>query len=341
MLTVTDGRVTGRRSLTADGQRRPVEASGCSGWESAKWSADRGRVFLNSELTCEGGSRRVTSGVIAMLSTSEWVEVQMVDAGGYPALRALRYRPAPERIAAAAGVRGMPDRALAIETARATVAAPLSMADISEAAREMRTEALEVLLYERGGTYELDAAALVALADDGVPERVIDLVVALAYPNVFTVNSDARMVGFRPDAPTPAELADARSPRRIYDRFYDPYDPYGYGYRYGGYGYNSYSPFGWGSPYGWRYVGGPVVVIQSPDDVAAQGQTRVVKGRGYTRGATSDAGGSGSRSTSVTRDRSSGTSSAGSTSSGGSSGSSSGSGSSSSTGRTATRRGGG
>jgi hypothetical protein len=118
-------------------------------------------------------------------------------------------------------------------------------------------------------------------------------VVALAYPDVFGVNAAARTVGVLPDEPTAAQLAAARAPR-VYGTFYDPWGPFGYGY---GYGYGSrwgsyYSPFGWGNPYGWRYTGGgPVIIIQPPDDVSGgSGPVRYVKGRGYTRGSSSDAG---------------------------------------------------
>lgn len=345
LLTVTAGQVTATRTLITDGEQRPVSESGCSGWERSSWSEDWRRVFLRSELTCDGGSSRVTSGVIAMAAPSEWVDVQTIEAGGFPVVRVQRYRPAADDVAAAARLAFLEDRELAVETARTAAAASLSIAGLAEASRELSKEALEMMLFELGGTFEVDGPTLIAMADAGVPESAIDLVVALAYPDVFNVNSEARMVGYRPAEPTAEELAEARREgRTVYGMFYDPFDPYGFGYynRYG-YGYSAYSPFGWGSRYGWTSAGGGVVIIQPPAG-QVQERSRFVRGRGFTRGGSQSAQTS---EASRSRDRAAPSSStsrtspaATSTSSRDNSSSSSSSGSSSS-GRSATRRGGG
>lgn len=331
LATVVDGQVTARRTLVADGQRRDVQESGCSGWEQARWSEDGQRVYLRSEMSCEGGTTRVTSGAITMASPTEWLHAQSVEAGGYPMMRVLRYRLASEEIARAAGIPAPQGVALALENARTAAAEPLSVGDVKEAARELSTETLEALLYERGGMFEIDAAALVELADAGVPEQVVDLVVALAYPKVFAVNSDARMVGVRPDEPNVSE-SEPRQGRRVYADLYDPF--YGYGWsRYGyGSGYYGYSPFGWGSPYGW-YTGRPVIVIQQPSNGARTNAGRIVRGRGYTRDAPST-------DLSGTRDVRRGDDSRATGSGSGSSGSGAASSTGSSSGRTAKRRGG-
>ncbi|MCI0432758.1 MAG: hypothetical protein L0271_03800, partial [Gemmatimonadetes bacterium] len=296
LMTVVQGRVASRRTLIADGERRPVQQSGCTGWEQAKWSEDGYRVYLRSELTCEGGSRRVASGVLAMASAREWMDIQSIEAGGYPAVRAVRYQPTSAQVSAVAGVQVPEGIELALETGRTAAAQPLSVGDLSEASRELSAETLEMLLYERGGVFEVDAAKLTALANAGLPDRVIDLVVALAYPDVFNVNSAARMVGYRPESPTEEALANARNPRRtpVYGMFYDPFDPYGFGYNRYSYGYGNYSPFGWGNPYGWR--SGQVIVIQQPSNgnsSETRATGRAVNGRGYTRTRV-DAGSAGS-----------------------------------------------
>lgn len=286
LLTVSGGEVTETRTLITDGTQREVEQSGCSGWERSSWSADRQRVYLRSELACEGGARRVTSGVIAMTSPIEWLEVQTVEAGGYPVVRAQRYRQATEGVEETVGLALPQDRGLAIETARTAASEPIGIEDLAEASRELSAEALELYLFELGGTFDVNAETLIAMDDAGVPESAIDLVVALAHPDVFNVNAGARMVGYRPDEPTPAEVADVRDDRygrSVYGRFYDPYyglsyyDPYAYG------GYYGYSPFGWGGRYGWR-SSGPSVIVVEPRDTEPQERGRLVRGRGYTRG---------------------------------------------------------
>lgn len=349
LITLADHRVLSRRDLVADGQRRQVDQAGCNGWEQAKWSGDGQRVYLRSELTCQGGTRRITSGVIGMASAQEWLDIQAVEAGGYPVLRAVRYRPASAEVAIAAGIRLPQNQELAVETARTLAAQPLSVDDVAEAARELSLETLELLLYERGGVFQVNATTLAHLADAGVPDRVIDLVVALAFPDRFAVNSAARMVGLRPEEPTAEALANARNPRpsRVYGTFYDPYFGYGNGcydpYRYCSRNRSYYSPFGWGNPYGWHNTGRPVIIIQPPRDLqpgdVIPGTQRLVKGKGYSRGSrVGDGTGSTSRPSSSVG--SSAPRSSTGSSSAGSSGSSS-SGSSGSSTRTATRRGGG
>ena len=144
----------------------------------------------------------------------------------------------------------------------------------------------------RGLTLAIDGKKLAALADIGVPAPVIDVAVALAYPDVFGIASDSREAQRRPGVEAPASQSPNRAGYRgmpMDPFYYDPYfgylDPwyyysgygrrYGYGYPYGyyGYGYGYGSPYGWYGPYGGTYYsGGPtVVVIQNPSarDAAA------------------------------------------------------------------------
>jgi len=50
LITVADNRVVLEETLVADGERHPVEESGCSGWRRAEWSLDGERLFSNAEL---------------------------------------------------------------------------------------------------------------------------------------------------------------------------------------------------------------------------------------------------------------------------------------------------
>src|SRR5688572_27934834 len=55
MLTVVNGAVAARERVDASGAKLPLTRDDCSGWQSAEWSASGQRVYLRSELTCEGG----------------------------------------------------------------------------------------------------------------------------------------------------------------------------------------------------------------------------------------------------------------------------------------------
>ena len=337
--TVADGQTVAERTVVANGTQQPIEQSGCSGWESARWSEDEQRVYLRSELTCEGGTERTTTGVLTMASPEEWLDVQGVSAGDNTAVRVRRYQVASEaRIQAAGAQQTLGDRALALATARTAAAQELSLKDVREATTVLAAPVVEAMLVERQARIRLDADALISLADAGVPASVIDLMVAQANPDRFMIDRDARSVGDMPDEERADRYGRYDRPPIYAGWGYDPwgYDPfwYGYGGRYGyGYGY------GYGDPYSRYYGGGPRIIVIQPDgdDFDNDRGGRMVKGRGYVprQGSSGDSGARGSSS--------SGTSSVGSSSSGSSSGSaSSGTGSSgSSTGRKAKPRGGG
>jgi hypothetical protein len=204
-----------------------------------------------------------------------------------------------------------PVRTPSAEYAAVAAAAPLELADIAEVSTVLDAGVASAWLVERtrGLTLAIDGKKLAALADNGVPASVIDVAVALAYPDVFGIASDSREAQRRPGAlastsrlPNRAGYCGVSMSAFYYDPCFWSLDPwgyysgygrrYGYGYPYGYYGYNGYYGYGgYGSPYGWYgpyggtyYTGGPaVVVIQNPSD--SPGHGRVVKGQGYTSGA--------------------------------------------------------
>jgi hypothetical protein len=105
VVTVSDEKVVSTQRIDASGRELPVETKGCTGTQRAQWSADARRVYLKATATCEGVSR-VTSGIIAMSPTGEWLDVQGVSAGSDEGVRVARYHDAgvpsavPEQVAA-------------------------------------------------------------------------------------------------------------------------------------------------------------------------------------------------------------------------------------------------
>lgn len=293
LRTVGDGKTISEERIVADGQRRRVSRSGCSGWEAANWSRDGRRLFLHSELTCEGGQRRTTSGVMAMLPGGGWMDAQAVDVGARTdrAVRVRHYRVADSAALEAAGLRAAesPTPSLAVETARRAAAARLLPDDVAEATRQVAPEVVQALLVERGeGFDDLDGQTLVRLADAGVPGSITDLMIALSNPDRFQVDRATGGIGMREDERT-GDNAAADSERGARGG-YGPYAGYGGCGRFGYYdpfayydcGYAYYSPFGFGSPYGWWYGGSPVIVVERGKQ--QRSEAKAVKGRGYTRG---------------------------------------------------------
>jgi len=340
------------RSIVADGRQIAISDAGCTGWESATFSRDARRVFLRSEFTCSGGVQRTLSSVMGWVSPTEWVEVQAVGmAGEDPVPDARRFRLVDDARTRAAGFAPLSESDSRMAGSIRTIAsAPLSVTDVREAAAQVEGVALEALLLERGEGFELNAARIAELADAGVPDNVIDIMVALSWPDRFRVDRNGLVGSIQPDERM-GELSED-------DPYWRRRDPYG---RYGAIGFRYCSPFdfGWSmfgycSPYGYgyggSYLGGyygggyyggyygrPVIIVRgSADDPDAGPSGRVVNGRGYTRTRSTGTDRPGSSSGGSTVGSRTGSSSGGSmTGSGASSGSSG-----SSSGRTAKKKGG-
>jgi hypothetical protein len=292
MLTVADDAVVDEATLTADGVGRRVEDGGCMGMEQARWSQDGRRVFLRTELDCDG-VRRVSTGMLAFVARDEWVDVQSLRVGEQYASRVVHYRAVrAEDVPVAVAAQLPTGRALAQEAARLHAAAPLDIAAVVEASAAVDAPAVEALLAAAGDGFDIDARTLVLLEEQGVAPSTIDVMIALSYPQVFAVRAPAREEreyaagGWAPAGMTIAQYC---------------YDPFRSGMRYRAecsyyYGMRGYSPYGglywgyspWGyDPYGWRYGRGPSVIIVRPD---REERGAVVKGQGYTRGGSAGTG---------------------------------------------------
>jgi hypothetical protein len=343
VITVDSGKVIARDTIDASGQQVSVSRDGCIGWRRAAWSADNRRVYLRSELDCTGGLHRSSSSVVAMAPTSEWLDVQGLRVSGNTAVRTRRYRnaglpttlPADVATAVTSAIGG---RQLAISTARASAGGQVLPSDVIDASRQLDSSVVQAWLIERGQRFDVDAKALVKLADAGVPGSVTDAMIAVSYPKYFELQR-APVSGMYGEGPLTRGDSARIASEYLFNRCslgYDPfwYSPCGYGYGYGGlYSYNRYGyRYGYGySSYGFGggYYGGynyyvPVIVERG----ASEPHGQVVKGQGYTRGRSSSSGssssdGGGSRS-SGSSGSSGGSSSSGSSSSGSSGSSSSG-----------------
>jgi len=297
VATVRDGQEIARRTIIADGVEREVELEGCRGVESARWSQDDGRVFYRTSYTCEGDIERRSSGATLMLPNGQWLDAEVVHAGGARELEVRRYRFATDEEYRAHGRKPPEGNALALETARRAAAATFSVNDVIEATDAVDEEVVQALLVDYGGRFPLDAEALERLADAGVSGETIDLMVALSYPDRFEVDRGALAAAFR--APVPAVDTTgvlARDPYSTaalrygglygYPGFWSSYRLARFGYPWSYYDYR----FGYGDPYNpyyWPYsrrwtdpgVGGPIIIVERKPDAGG----RAVAGGGYTR----------------------------------------------------------
>ncbi len=289
ILDVEEGEVASVHEIRTDGAEHPFELEGCSGIERAEFSSDGQRVYLSSDYMCEGGVRRTSTGLLAMASRTEWLDLHGVEVGGEKAVRAARYTLASQDEVEAAGMAGIgTGRSMAVAATRMVAARPPDLDDVIEVANRVDPEVTAAWLIETGERFRLDADEILRMADSGVPEQVIDVAVAVSFPGSFAVEADSRRVE--------AREASRAVASRGYWGYGDPFrDPYFYRRYSGRYGL-LYSPFGYGGGFGRYYpsYGPTIVYVGSGGEEASRG--RVVKGRGYTR-PRSEAGGSTSSGT--------------------------------------------
>ena len=308
--TMLDGEVATSDLMVADGSRQESSAEGCEGWESAEFSADGRRVFTRSEFVCGGEVRRTATGVMSLIEPTEWIDVRSVDVDGEAVAWVQRYRlVGPSRMAEEGVDDFTQDIGMALRASRIAAARTVELEHVREAATKIDDKAVEAWVAARGDRFDVDADALIELADAGVSASVIDVVVAVSFPMHFAID-EGRSGAVRSGAVR--QIAGGGiGIRRGYgfggrSFFWDPFY-YGYSSYYSPY---SYGRGFYGSPYGGYYS--PTTVVVDRRDTGG----RVYNGRGYRQG-----GSTGSASSGPSRVSGSG----GSASSGGSSSGSGGS----------------
>lgn len=276
LMTFQGGTLQAESKIIADGLARPVEKEGCRGTEMARWSSDRQRLFLVSKMKCGANVERNLSGIMSMYSANEWLDVQSITTAGKTFARTTHYVSASTPGLPAEVTTALEANKLARETARYAASSLVDLNDVVEATKNVDEQAVAEWLTTFKQQFDLNGKRLLALADAGVSETVIDVLVAVSNPEVFAVRT--RMNDDRRDSRGRVLSSSC------YDEFYSPWAgpmSYTYGYsrcydRY--YGYDrGYSSWGY-SPWQWYAVNTPVVVVRN----SANPDARVTR-NGYTR----------------------------------------------------------
>jgi hypothetical protein len=278
--TWIDDELLAAEEVVADGRPVPVEEGGCVGSRTARWSADGARVYISSELRCGEGVTRVTSGVMALADQGRhFLEIHAAGAAGHdPVLGARRFAPASGASMSAAGVEDpTSEYRLAVQTARSVRAIPLDPAAVVEGVEVAGADVTRALIAELGEPFELSAAVVRDLARKGVPEEILDVMVAVSNPDRFAIEGTSWEAREQTLAPgVRGTRADPSwPPRRMgavrvgYPGYL--YDPFFFGSFYGP-GYYHPGFYGGGSF-------GRVIVVQPQ---VRDRQSRVAPGTGYT-----------------------------------------------------------
>jgi hypothetical protein len=273
---------------------------------------------------------------MAMVAPNRWVDVRALDVQGEKVAWVQEYvLVGIDRLDEEGISDPQATLALVVRPARLAAASEIDLEDVTEAVDRMDTEAVVAWIATQRDPFDIDGDEIVRLAESGVPESIIDVIVAVSYPDRFVVaperaivRADSRVAGRR------VPIGVGYGGYMMWNPFYGyglssryGYGGYGYGgYGYGGYGYGGYGYGGYGYG-GYGYVPTTVTIQRRPSG------GRVINGQGYSRGT----GGDGRV---ARRGGSSGGGGGGWTGSSGSTGSRASGSSGSSSGRTAKPRGG-
>jgi hypothetical protein len=176
--TTVPGQPPVEYTIVPNGSDRPVSETDCQGTQRSEWSRDGQRLFGHAKLTCASDrTPRQVSNVAMLAPDGQWLDVQSVTVAGRESVRVRRYR----RVGAETAV-----------TVGALAAARLDVEDVKEAAGKLSPLVLEAALVEVNAGFNLTSKAVVDLAAAGVGERVIDVMVALSYPDRFVVERTSR-----------------------------------------------------------------------------------------------------------------------------------------------------
>ena len=258
-------------TVVADGTTQTQSEKDCTGSRMSRWSTSGAQLFFASELKCSSAPALTTTGLAAMLTPDQWLDVQTVvsDRRGEQTRVQRFWRASAAPPAPLAGT-------IAGLTLRRAALPRTNLDDVIDASKAVSPSAVEAWLSEGSIRLPVKRQELVKLSDAQVNARVIDLMVALAYPAKFEVRRASSGGG---------SALGIGMPGDVYPGEWGILASQGYGYGYGfGYGYGIY-----GSPY---FFGtnpadqtGGFYVVPDAGGTTAQETThgQVVNGQGYTR----------------------------------------------------------
>jgi uncharacterized membrane protein YgcG len=243
--------------LIPNGNKQPVKTQDCTGWQTTKWVPEAGLLISSSEMDCKALGSMTTSTLKMILARDQMVDILAVKVAGQTRLAirrlALRHEESPAMES---------QSSLAIAAARAALGRPWSLDTIIQLSRTIDTPILEAALLEKQDELKLTSNSLKKLQSAKVPTKIVDLLVALAFPDKFDVFRNGQVALRAWSSPSGgSSFAAGYAPGIVYypgvfyncyypnSSFYNSFLNYGAGGFYlQGYCYNYYSPFWWDVP---------------------------------------------------------------------------------------------
>lgn len=238
-----------KETLILDESRRPVETHECSGWQSAGLLAEAGVIIVSSEMNCKETGSIATTNFRIILGPELMADILALNSGGQTRLATRKLaleRDLPQEEGLAPG--------WVTVAARTEAAAPWELDTIIRLSELVDDRVLQAALMEKEAELNLTTDSLKQMKKAKLSTPVIDLLVALAYPDQFHVEKNGQ-VELRPWIVSTSRSPEYRrypaDPGILYpNTFYNCYSGYGYysGLPYVGPCLSYYSPFWWDYP---------------------------------------------------------------------------------------------
>lgn len=273
MKTFEDDTVLFEDVIIADGISQPLKDKECSGWYKYSWSDTGKRLLFESESRCPDKPVQNISGISIINRNGDWVDIQLLRNSQDRIITVRRYSLVSDQTEDFAG------QGVGIAMAgRLKAGKNFSVNEIIELSATVPQEVLEAAIMEYREPFGINSKTLQRLADAAVPSPVIDLMVALSFPEKFYVERDTVSI-------VAAGNSGSGEPDIIYSSPYysrysivDPFFPWYWTPS----TYALYWNYGWdmwpGLYYPYYYGSGSSGGFQQRHDSG-----RLVAGRGYTR----------------------------------------------------------
>ena len=270
-LTIVDQAIKRRQKLIADGQLRSLEKDkegrgDCAIVESSLFSTGEQRIYITSEVTCGSQPSRRSTGIMSMPRRGMWVDVRATKIKGKTVVWSRQYVRIKSDILQELGE---VDNADEWNTTPYLIDDSITLDDVIEASKNVDQEAVEAWLATKvqstSSHPRVKAADLKKLHRAGVSGQVIDMMIAVSYPEKLSLDDGSQTLSQNPQSAGGVVTYRPRPSNAVNIVYYDPhFDPYGY-YYYGPYGYTSYRGYyyprySYGYMGGWRHGYSPVII---------------------------------------------------------------------------------
>jgi hypothetical protein len=269
-----DGKLS-EEKIIVDGLRHQITDDKCTGWYQYSWSENGRRLLFNSESNCPGDPLRKISGMSIFDEKGHWLDIQLLHIGEDIVTNTRKYRNVDND-----SVTPGANAVSRISSARSASGRSFSIDEIIELSGKVESEILEAALLEAGKPFPINSKKVAQLADLKVPSRVIDIMVAISFPDKFNLQgkeiSLARATETQPHYYFPGPYHYYSDNYRYFPWHWAPYDCMSYGY----------SSLGWYTGYGWYYslwTWHPYYTDGGGGGGGGAEHGRLIKEQGYTR----------------------------------------------------------